>query len=94
MVRRQGIEPRTNGLRGRWRAFNHAGYRVCVYRNVASWEKVLERALMLSNDAGFGDITFIIILNCPVFRERSNKHLPCGPVPRAFIHKSHRRPFS
>jgi hypothetical protein len=65
VVRRQGIEPRTNGLRVRWRAFNHAGFTparrssqneggVYVHQDVASWGKVVASTLMLSIDAGFG----------------------------------------
>jgi len=29
-------EPRTNGLRVQWRPFNHAGFTVHVYQDVAS----------------------------------------------------------
>jgi hypothetical protein len=45
---------RTNGLRVQWRAFNHAGFTVCVHQDVASNWKLVFLGVWSSNDTGFG----------------------------------------
>jgi hypothetical protein len=53
VVRHQGLEPRTNGLRVQWKPFIHAGFTVHVHQDVAGWEKFRFFCVLSSNDAGF-----------------------------------------
>jgi hypothetical protein len=52
VVRRQGIEPRTNGLRVQWKPFIYVGFTVYVYQDVAGAMKFVFLGVLSSNDAG------------------------------------------
>ena len=52
MVRHQGLEPRTNGLRVQCNPLIYAGYTLCVHQDVSTAVKFVFLGVLGSNDAG------------------------------------------